>query len=283
MAISKRLRYEILRRDNHTCRYCGGVAPEVVLRVDHVVPRALGGSDEPSNLVASCHDCNAGKTSSAPDQNVVSEVSEKALQWSAAITQAADEARSHASGRDALYEAVVKAWPSFHQRKFPKDFTETVDQFVDAGLPHEVIVEMSRLAGAKPSIYDRWAYFCGCCWTKIRQLQDRALEIVGEHPEEESWEGDQFTTTNEGALDLIEWTAMSLEQSLIPFSVVEPWVCWHDTKFHFGEMGENYPCSDMICLAQFGQHAHCQAVEAVMGKYRDEDVMDAADELEMAH
>ncbi|MEU5976310.1 hypothetical protein [Streptomyces sp. NPDC047315] len=23
MAVSKRLRYEILRRDNHACRYCG--------------------------------------------------------------------------------------------------------------------------------------------------------------------------------------------------------------------------------------------------------------------
>ena len=28
MAVSKRLRYEILRRDNHTCRYCGASAPD---------------------------------------------------------------------------------------------------------------------------------------------------------------------------------------------------------------------------------------------------------------
>ncbi|AWN05089.1 HNH endonuclease [Gordonia phage Easley] len=38
MAVSKRLRYEILRRDNHTCRYCGATAPDVPLTVDHVVP-----------------------------------------------------------------------------------------------------------------------------------------------------------------------------------------------------------------------------------------------------
>lgn len=36
MAVSKRLRYEILRRGNHTCRYCGASAPDVPLRVDHV-------------------------------------------------------------------------------------------------------------------------------------------------------------------------------------------------------------------------------------------------------
>lgn len=63
MAVSKRLRYEILRRDNHTCRYCGASAPDVPLRVDHVTPVALGGTDEPSNLVTSCEPCNSGKTS----------------------------------------------------------------------------------------------------------------------------------------------------------------------------------------------------------------------------
>lgn len=63
MAVSKRLRYEILRRDNHTCRYCGASAPDVPLRVDHVTPVALGGSDKPENLVTSCEPCNSGKSS----------------------------------------------------------------------------------------------------------------------------------------------------------------------------------------------------------------------------
>lgn len=63
MAVSKRLRYEILRRDSHTCRYCGATAPGVPLRVDHIVPVALGGTDHPSNLVTSCEPCNSGKTS----------------------------------------------------------------------------------------------------------------------------------------------------------------------------------------------------------------------------
>ncbi|WP_075737496.1 HNH endonuclease [Streptomyces acidiscabies] len=63
MAVSKRLRYEILRRDNHTCRYCGASAPDVPLRVDHVTPVALGGTDTPDNLVAACEPCNSGKSS----------------------------------------------------------------------------------------------------------------------------------------------------------------------------------------------------------------------------
>lgn len=63
MAVSKRLRYEILRRDSHTCRYCGASAPDAPLRVDHVTPVALGGTDHPSNLATSCEPCNSGKSS----------------------------------------------------------------------------------------------------------------------------------------------------------------------------------------------------------------------------
>lgn len=39
MAVTKRTRFEVLRRDNYTCRYCH--ATDNPLTVDHVVPRAL--------------------------------------------------------------------------------------------------------------------------------------------------------------------------------------------------------------------------------------------------
>ena len=82
MAISKRTRYEVLRRDNFTCRYCGAFAPIVVLHVDHVVPRKLGGSDKPGNLVTACQDCNSGKSASPPPVGLVAEVEEMAREWS---------------------------------------------------------------------------------------------------------------------------------------------------------------------------------------------------------
>lgn len=49
------LRKSILRRDGHTCRYCGDRAEYV----DHVVPWSFGGTDDPSNLVAACYVCNS--------------------------------------------------------------------------------------------------------------------------------------------------------------------------------------------------------------------------------
>ena len=67
MAISKRLRFEILRRDGFKCVYCGAAPSENELHVDHVVPVALGGDDAPGNLVACCVDCNIGKASTSAD------------------------------------------------------------------------------------------------------------------------------------------------------------------------------------------------------------------------
>lgn len=55
-------RYAVLARDHFTCRYCGARAPGVELRVDHVIPLAKGGTDDPSNLVTACEPCNSGKS-----------------------------------------------------------------------------------------------------------------------------------------------------------------------------------------------------------------------------
>lgn len=61
MTIPLSLRFDILARDGHRCRYCGKQAPETELEVDHIVPRSKGGPDDPFNLVTTCRDCNRGK------------------------------------------------------------------------------------------------------------------------------------------------------------------------------------------------------------------------------
>lgn len=55
------LRYQILKRDNFTCKYCGRRPPEVTLQVDHKKPISKGGKSIPSNLATSCRECNIGK------------------------------------------------------------------------------------------------------------------------------------------------------------------------------------------------------------------------------
>lgn len=110
MAISRRLRFEILRRDGHTCRYCGAMAPDVPMTVDHVIPVTLGGSDEPANLVTACQDCNAGKSSIAPDAPIVEDVDVLALKFRAAIIRAAELRLMERSVLDGDLERFYDAW-----------------------------------------------------------------------------------------------------------------------------------------------------------------------------
>lgn len=59
--ISKKLRFEVFKRDGFTCQYCGRMAPDVVLQVDHINPVKNGGDNNILNLITSCADCNNGK------------------------------------------------------------------------------------------------------------------------------------------------------------------------------------------------------------------------------
>lgn len=59
--LSKKIRFEVFKRDKFTCQYCGRMAPDVILEIDHIKPVAEGGDDELINLLTSCRDCNRGK------------------------------------------------------------------------------------------------------------------------------------------------------------------------------------------------------------------------------
>lgn len=57
-----KIRWEVLKRDNFTCQYCGRKAPDVVLHVDHKIPKSLGGTYSMENLITACFACNIGKS-----------------------------------------------------------------------------------------------------------------------------------------------------------------------------------------------------------------------------
>lgn len=62
VSLPRWLRFEVMKRDGFRCAYCGaGKAQMAILQVDHVKPKAAGGTDDPTNLTTSCDDCNAGK------------------------------------------------------------------------------------------------------------------------------------------------------------------------------------------------------------------------------
>ncbi|CCW14628.1 HNH endonuclease [Rhodococcus aetherivorans] len=174
MAVSKRLRYEILRRDNHSCRYCGATAPGVKLTVDHVIPQVLGGSNEPSNLVTACSDCNNGKSATMPDAPTVDDIEARSAQWASAMRQAADELSADRRAVDDVCRAFDEVWSRYR----PVGWRSTIEAVYAAGLPADVIVEMAHVAQEARDVDSRWNYFCGCCWKRVGQLQDRAARIL---------------------------------------------------------------------------------------------------------
>ena len=59
-------RKNILRRDSYKCSYCG--RGDLPLTIDHVIPRAQGGSDSWENLVTACTFCNNKKGDRTPEE-----------------------------------------------------------------------------------------------------------------------------------------------------------------------------------------------------------------------
>lgn len=266
MAVSKRLRYEILRRDNHQCRYCGARAPEAVLTVDHVVPVSLGGSDDPKNLVAACSGCNSGKTSSNPDAPLVDTVGDDALRWAQAMRQAADEIAAHDEQIEDILDDVQDAWKPYY---LPADWAASVVTFIKSGLGREDLLAMVRVAYAKRGIGSsgRWAYFCGCCWTRIRQCQERAAEIV--HGQPAQADPDKLTT---------EWTQSDIQ------SFVDSAERWADSRLGQDSIDSAHcphrstgACDDPVCRVMRAEALSWMAYSAALESDRSWDIAMAAE------
>jgi hypothetical protein len=58
----ERVRFQVFKRDNFRCQYCGRSSSEVILELDHVVPKSKGGIDDFDNYITSCRACNIGKS-----------------------------------------------------------------------------------------------------------------------------------------------------------------------------------------------------------------------------
>lgn len=183
-ALSKRLRYEILRRDGHTCRYCGASAPEAKLAIDHVVPVSLGGSDDPTNLVTACGDCNGGKGATSAVESVAADVADLALEMAVALQVVSDRRRLDQKAKNATFDDFYDRWIGLYgyanYTNLPNNWEESLQQFMKRGLDAEDLLRLS-LAPSRAISVSRgvaFRYFCGCCWNEIRTRETEAREMV---------------------------------------------------------------------------------------------------------
>lgn len=137
-AISKKLRFDVFKRDNFKCQYCGAEAPKVVLHVDHINPVAKGGKNELLNLITACEGCNNGKSDRllsddsavAKQRSQLEELAERReqlemmLKWRDGLAELTDEQklaiRAHFSKRVPGYSIKDESSiPSEWIRKYP--------------------------------------------------------------------------------------------------------------------------------------------------------------------
>jgi hypothetical protein len=183
MSVSRRLRFEILRRDGHRCRYCGQGAPDVALTVDHVVPVALGGTDEPVNLAAACADCNAGKSATSPAEHIVADVDGRALRWRAAMERAAEMQSAERDRVDVFVSEFDDAWCSWmcgdEPAERPSNWRSSVAQWQAIGMEPETLIDLidDVMPRGIPN-YRMWRYFCGAVWNVVKERQAIAQGLV---------------------------------------------------------------------------------------------------------
>ena len=181
MAVSKRTRFEVLRRDDYTCRYCRST--ENTLTIDHVVPEALGGGNDPSNLVAACRDCNAGKSSTSPDEHVVAQVAEDAIRWSAARREAFAAMRTERHCFDDVLSSFHKSWLDWDKSgvMLPHDWDSSVTHWLKSGLSIDDVKEALGIAlGSRCNSRAVFRYMAGVVYNWLREGDRRTSDILKE-------------------------------------------------------------------------------------------------------
>jgi hypothetical protein len=194
MALSVRTRFEVFKRDRFTCRYCGRTTPDVLLEVDHLIPRAAGGSDDLENLVTACWDCNHGKADRLLDESSAAPVSLATVE---ATEERVEQARAYAAAVQAereLHEQfrwmVVEAWGHVFGAVRKETETGTLLEFEYAygrfpndgsirrilrRLPVAQVLEAVDITSARFRSASRGAesYFFGVCWRMVDQIDNR--------------------------------------------------------------------------------------------------------------
>jgi len=174
-AISKKLRFEVFKRDGFKCQYCGVVPTQEVLQVDHIVPVAEGGENDMDNLITSCQPCNIGKgarnltaipKSLKEKSEEIAEQEEQIIEYQKIIFQ------SRNRKIDTAWE-IATILDSTALEGYPKASLLSIQMFLDK-LPLEEVLEAADIANGQ-NFYQKnrtFKYFCGVCNRKIRDLKE---------------------------------------------------------------------------------------------------------------
>jgi len=170
--ISKKLRFEVFKRDSFTCQYCSAKPPKVPLEIDHLIPVCKKGTNHIDNLVTACFDCNRGKAgnelTSIPKTILEkSEGKRIALQqykeYQKILSLEKEQIENDINTVEVLFNNI------FNDSCFSNKFRISVKTFLKE-LDIEVVSDAMEKACNKMRYPEKaLAYFCGICWNNIKQ------------------------------------------------------------------------------------------------------------------
>jgi len=169
--IGKTTRFNVFKRDSFTCQYCGSTPPSVVLEIDHMVPVSKGGTNDKSNLLTACFDCNRGKRdvllTAIPDAintELVKEKEEQYLAYKKLLNSISKRIKTEIQDIDNIYGEHFEKWTLSDVFK-----QVTVKKFLEKiGYPQ---VENAMYIALNKGLNsdDTLRYFCGICHNIIRE------------------------------------------------------------------------------------------------------------------
>ncbi len=173
-SISKKVRFEVFKRDSFTCGYCGNTPPAVVLEVDHIQPVSKNGTNDIDNLIAACFDCNRGKTNTE-----LSEVPPSLLDRKEDIEEKETQLKEYKKllkrRENRVNKELIELRVIFKEYHGDLTFSDTSSnsikyQFIP-NLTIDELKENLHLACLKfPRDPDRsFRYFCGINWRVIKE------------------------------------------------------------------------------------------------------------------
>ncbi len=171
--ISKRLRFEVFKRDGFQCVYCGATPPSVLLECDHIDPVSAGGATEINNLVTACQNCNRGKSNIAL-ANVPQSLADRAaevIEREAQISGYQAVMKDRRMRLEADAQDVLELFcEHFGRDGIPKNDFISIKRFIDKIGLDACLWSAERSFHQYPRSYRRaFPYFCGICWNKIRE------------------------------------------------------------------------------------------------------------------
>ena len=172
-AISKGRRFEIFKRDQFTCQYCGAHPPGTILHVDHIVAVANGGGSSDDNLITSCLTCNLGK-SATPLNAIPESLKDKA----ARVAEQEAQILGYQEIMEARRERIDdEAWrvgeildPDAMKLGIDRRQLASIRTF-NSRLGVHAVLDAAEVARNKFPCGNQqtFRYFCGICWNIIKR------------------------------------------------------------------------------------------------------------------